>query len=366
MGYRLSFFRKVAAIAGIDLVVIHSESKHSSGRIGVGNQVHVGFPTIIVPYTEAHLGSYTFRWQFAFWKVRKWKPDIVILNGISGILSNWLVGLWARLTGIRLMMWTCGWEAQRKDSTAYRVKRAIIRHYYRLPSRMLVYSSKAKEYMVSLGVAPTQIRICHNGIETDHMLAEEAIIRNRAKKLRESRVQNDRPLFLFVGAIIPEKRVELLLDAFSPFARQYKGELWLIGDGKSLDELKRRTACRGLSGIRFFGRITKDVDEYFAAADYFVLPGTGGLALNQAMFWNVPCICGEGDGTEEDLVYDGETGFRFKAGSVESLRATILRAMTTPSEARAIMGDKSRRLILERGNVNRMVNMFEKELFSVD
>ena len=114
--------------------------------------------------------------------------------------------------------------------------------------------------------------------------------------------------------------------------------------------------------MRFFGRIIDGVDAYFAAADVFVLPGLGGLAFNQAMFWRTPCIGGEADGTEDDLVMDGVTGFRFKPGDADSLRDAMQRALAMQPARRAEMGDAARRVIVERSNVNFMVQMFSRTL----
>ncbi len=41
---------------------------------------------------------------------------------------------------------------------------------------------------------------------------------------------------------------------------------------------------------------------WFRKADLFVLPGTGGLALQQAMAYGLPVIAGVADGTQADLV----------------------------------------------------------------
>ncbi len=46
----------------------------------------------------------------------------------------------------------------------------------------------------------------------------------------------------------------------------------------------------------------RNLDSYFSSADLFVLPGTGGLAVQEAMSHGLPVIMGQGDGTNDDLV----------------------------------------------------------------
>ena len=63
----------------------------------------------------------------------------------------------------------------------------------------------------------------------------------------------------------------------------------------------------------FAGQIVDGVGPYFDGADLLVLPGTGGLALNEAMAHGLPLVSGYGDGSADDLVQDGVNGFRLRA-----------------------------------------------------
>ena len=51
----------------------------------------------------------------------------------------------------------------------------------------------------------------------------------------------------------------------------------------------------------------------------YVLPGTGGLGLNEAMAHGLPMIAGYADGSADDLVVDGETGYRLRSDSAGEL-----------------------------------------------
>jgi glycosyltransferase involved in cell wall biosynthesis len=116
----------------------------------------------------------------------------------------------------------------------------------------------------------------------------------------------------------------------------------------------------GDPNVIYLGRIIDGVDPYFAAADCFVLPGIGGLALNQAMFWRKTCIVSEADGTENDLVIESETGFRFEKDNLQSLtNAMERRFKSSPSEIEE-MSAKSREFIETKSNVNSMVQVFSE------
>lgn len=362
--YRVSFFRKLSAIEGIDLLVVHGFNRNETGRSSVEAKTALPFLTAQVKNIEVRFGLFIIRWQSGAFKImHAYKPEVIFILGISGTLSNWVVGLWARLFKIKIIMWTCGWEAQSKDSLSYLLKKQLMSLYYQLPHKMLVYSTKAKNYLQGIRVRGNKITVCYNGIEIEKNLALESEIRNEANRLREEENVGVKTLFLYVGGMSREKRVDLLLDAYSRLNNKDDIMLWLVGDGPEIQFIKEKARHLNLSNIKFLGRIIEHVDKYFAAADFFVLPGIGGLALNQAMFWGVPCICSEADGTEDDLVFEYVTGFRFKANDVESLTDTMMRAIQTKRAGyKKKMGQKSKELITQRSNVDQMILAFHKAI----
>lgn len=50
-----------------------------------------------------------------------------------------------------------------------------------------------------------------------------------------------------------------------------------------------------------------------------ISPGLGGQGFNIAMVCGLPIICSQGDGTELDLVREGQNGWFFVSGSEEEL-----------------------------------------------
>ena len=60
------------------------------------------------------------------------------------------------------------------------------------------------------------------------------------------------------------------------------------------------------------------------------MPGLGGLALNHAMASGLPVIASTADGTEEDLILHGETGFKFDYGNFKQLEALLCELVSQP------------------------------------
>ena len=51
---------------------------------------------------------------------------------------------------------------------------------------------------------------------------------------------------------------------------------------------------------------------YYAVSSFSVLPGLGGLSINQSMAFGVPAICKSADGAEKDLIIPGRTGYIYE------------------------------------------------------
>ena len=361
--YRVSFFSKMAKLKGVDLLVIHGEVLQETGRPSARNHTDWKFNSHIIKNFEKGFGSFVLRWQSGVLPVLcSFKPDIIVILGISGTLSNWLILTWARYKRLHSMMWMCGWEAQEKNSISYYVKKYFLRLYVQLPSIILVYGTKAYNSMIDLGVPNKKCVVCYNGLDIEGSDNTSRII-DRGKRIRHELNPTGLPIFLYVGGILKEKKLDLLLYAFYQLKKNRKAKLWIIGDGPLLSDVKNLASSLGLSDVHFFGRIIDDVDSYFYASDFFVLPGIGGLALNQAMFWGSPCICSDADGTEDDLVINNETGFRFITNSVDSLNESLLKAVKIykNDELYHKMTATSLELIKSRSNVNHMLDIFFDE-----
>lgn len=115
---------------------------------------------------------------------------------------------------------------------------------------------------------------------------------------------------------------------------------------------------------RFFGAMHgSELERQFTRADLFVLPGTGGLAVQQAMSFGLPVIVGQADGTQADLVQP-ENGWSLLAGSSESLANAMQQALSDVSRLRK-MGMESYRIVKDEINLETMVQAFVGAVNSV-
>jgi glycosyltransferase involved in cell wall biosynthesis len=359
--YRKTFYEKLCGGSAYEWMLVRS-AQGEPGRDAYEGKIAV--PGALVKGSSWRLGSFTIRWQHgAFRLISHFNPDLLILLGITGTLSNWILLLWSKAAGKKVIVWACGWDPQQPGSVASRLKRLLSRIYFRLPDRLLLYSSKGASYLEGHGVSRKKMRICYNGLDIDGLEEQQEAIRRCARVLRSETVPNSAKLILYVGALVADKRVDDLLYAFSKIDQNRDpSHLWIVGSGPNRDRLEQVSRELRLKNVRFLGRIGDEIESYFAAADFFVLPGHGGLAFNQAMYWGTPCVVSEADGTEDDLVIDGETGFRFQLGNRDSLFTALNACLRLPAADRGRMSQAARRLIVNRSNVNEMVAEFNRSI----
>jgi glycosyltransferase involved in cell wall biosynthesis len=174
------------------------------------------------------------------------------------------------------------------------------------------------------------------------------------------------PKVLFVGRLQSRKRIDNLLYACARLAPGLQPELWIIGDGPARREFQSLSK-EIYPMARFLGAVRgESLQAHLAAADLFVLPGTGGLAVQEAMASGLPVIVAEGDGTQADLVQPQEAsglgnGWLVPKNDISALEQALNAALSDAARLRK-MGEVSFRLVEEQFNLENMVTVFVRAL----
>lgn len=314
----------------------------ASGIVAEGATGRVGFDGSVLAnelkyeYTErAVLGRTLRRVRGLPHLVAQVSPHVVICTAHVGNLSHWQLALSRRRMGFRLVAWQCGYMY--RDSA---FKRWLLRRFVPRFDHHLAYHSNARDYALRHGATASQVTVMHNTINERRiqpMPKEEALALVRAMHP----AIGARKIVLFVGALLEEKRVEVIFKALD-LLRRDDLMLLVVGDGPHRGALQGAAAVR--DDVVFAGAVVDGVGPYFDAATMFVMPGTGGLGLNEAMAHGLPMLSGYADGSADDLVIDGETGYRLRDGSAAEL-ATRMRELLLNPETAVEMGRRARALI---------------------
>jgi glycosyltransferase involved in cell wall biosynthesis len=168
---------------------------------------------------------------------------------------------------------------------------------------------------------------------------------------------------LFVGRLQQRKRVDLLIRACAALPPQLQPRLWIVGEGPARAELEA-LAANVYPRARFWGGLYGSaLQPLWLQADLFVLPGTGGLAVQEAMGYALPVIVAEGDGTQDDLVTP-ETGWQVPPGDLDALQQALLQALGDLPRLRT-KGAAAYERVARHVNLDNMVAVFLQAIRSV-
>ncbi len=314
-----------------------------------------------VPVSNYHLldpsSSLYQCWQGGVQRwLENWQPDVLILEANPRYLSNRSAICWMHARQRPVLGWGLGAPPIRGGNL---LKRLFLR--WRLRSRSIflksfdgwiAYSRRGAEEYRALGLPPERIFTAFNAVTP----------RPKAPIPPRPRVFTSAPVVLFVGRLQARKRVDLLLHACSALPPELQPRLVIVGDGPSKSELQGLAA--GLfPSAEFTGeQHGVELEQYFQAADLFVLPGTGGLAVQQAMAFGLPVIVAAGDGTQDDLVRPAN-GWQVPPNDVNALTNVLHTALADAQQLRR-MGNESYRIVVEEVNLEVMVSVFIQALTS--
>jgi glycosyltransferase involved in cell wall biosynthesis len=338
MHYHIATFRELETRLGSEggqfILLSGQKKERDKGRVPVANTVvrqHFS-----VPFFEWTCGSYTLRSQPKLPDlIRSLAPDVVIVQGHAGSMTYWRLGELATRMGFKYLTWQCGYEYNSSW-----LKHEMTRRFFKLFDHHLAYNTNAKKYLLNNHVKEARITVIHNTINEEEI---DILPRYKARQIviDELGLPLDRPIILYVGAILAEKRPDLLIEAVRRLPRG-AASLIIVGDGPDLDSLKATTF--DLDYIRYTGRVVGGVGRFFDAADIFVLPGLGGLAINEAMAHALPVISSFADGSADDLVIDQINGYVLRRSDADEI-AIRLETLLRDPQARRRMGEVSRELI---------------------
>lgn len=293
-------------------------------------------------------GRFYLLWQIG-WRswLEAWQPEVLILEANPRYLSTPFLMRWMRRRRRPLIGWGLG--APLAESGRAALEKAVWQRFLTRLDALIAYSQRGAEQYARLGFDPQRIVVAPNAVAARPV---------QPPPQRPAQFQTDRPRVLYVGRLQARKRVDLLLHACANLPQQVQPEVWIVGDGPVRSELEA-LAERIYPHARFWGALFgTQLEALFQQADLFVLPGSGGLAVQQAMAYALPVVVGEADGTQSELVTE-QNGWLLPSGDVAALRDTLNDALSEPTRLRR-MGLVSYQIVRERVNLEAMVDAFAR------
>jgi glycosyltransferase involved in cell wall biosynthesis len=198
------------------------------------------------------------------------------------------------------------------------------------------------------------VEVIHTGINPQHFAPRDV-------------PKEDRPTIVFVGKIVANKGVDVLVEAVCRLIIDIPDlQLRLIGSGEQdlIQKLQMQAASTGRSDILdvigFVGQ--KDLPDHLSRAHVFAAPsfyeGGPGFVYLEAMACGLPVIACSGSGASE-VVIPEENGLLVEPGDVEGL-VEALRRLISSSSYREAMGGHARDYAVDHADSQKCLVQMER------
>jgi glycosyltransferase involved in cell wall biosynthesis len=278
----------------------------------------------------------------------EWDPAALILEANPRYLATPAAVHWMHSRGRKVIGWGLG--APHIAGLLGGIREQRRSRFLRQFDALIAYSRRGAGEYSDAGFPRERIFVATNAVAP----------RPESAPLR--RPPSTRPGILFVGRLQARKYVDYLLRACAEMPDPRPG-LVIVGDGPERPALESLARQVFPAAVFAGARHGDELKPYFEGADLFVLPGTGGLAVQEAMTYGLPVIVAKGDGTQDDLVREAN-GWQVAPEDYGALVATLRLALSDASRLRT-MGAESLRIVSEEINIGQMVDTFVRALKSL-
>lgn len=244
--------------------------------------------------------------------------------------------LWRRRPSVCLVhhVHTDQWAARfpRPMAAMFRsVERRAMPFVYRRHPFVAISRSTARS-LAMIGVRPDSIRVIESGVDVPQ---------------GATGARSAEPLLLSLNRLVPHKRVDLLLDAWSLAHTQVPGRLVIAGDGPLLEDVRRQ--ARSVPRVDVLGRVDEAKKGELLARAWMVLSAAHhegwGMSVLEGAAYGTPTLAVDAPGIR-DAVVDGVTGRLLTVQDESQLPRILSSAMVDLVEddaAREGLGEAARR-----------------------
>lgn len=327
---------EIARFPDVELMVAVPQSWREGSRVIRMERAHTaGYELVVEPIAfngNFHLHFYPRLGRL----IRAFAPDIVHMDEEPYNLATFHALRLAKRSGARALWFT--WQnLNRRYPLPFRL---IERYNLRHTDYAIAGSAGAAEVWREKGYAGPLAVIPQFGVDPDIFSPRGTW--DRLSSLSERQTGKSAPplrrdpargfVFGYAGRLVPEKGVDLLLEAMAELPGVW--HLAIVGSGPELDRLKLLARRLGLADRVSFERDIPSMrmPAFYRELDALVLPSRSrpnwveqfGRVLIEAMACGVPVV-GSDCGEIPNVV--GDAGLIFPEGDVEALRGCLARLM---------------------------------------
>ena len=325
--------RALAALGDVDLTLLVPDRWWTATGVLRLPAMTTPYPVVVSRISRSgRIGAYRYR-DLA--PLRRARPDIVHAEVEPWSLAALQLVRAAAGAPVVLFTWE-NLEGPRRLASRI-VERVVLRRL----AHVIAGNHAARARMLRRGVPPARVSVLPQfGVDPARYASGDVTCARAAGAPAAA----GPPVVGFVGRVVPEKGVDVLVDAAAPL----DARLLVVGDGSERGGLQARTAGWSVGKASFVGAVTDTaVPDFIACMDVLVLPSRTtpswaeqfGHVLIEAMAAGVPVI-GSSSGAIPEVI--GEAGLVFAEDDVRALRGQLT----------AVLEDAAlRKRLVERGRV---------------
>jgi glycosyltransferase involved in cell wall biosynthesis len=315
-GYRDPLYRRLAETHGLEVLCYGGGDRYAPSWIA--GDLDAKLAAAQYPARRLDGGP-----RAAFATARRYRAVIAPYAG-GAILPAAYAG--ARAARRPFVLWASVWARPRSPRNTLALP--LTNHIYRHADAVVAYGEHVRRFVAGIRGRDDDVFVAPQSVEPG-LFGAEVTPMQRAAFRRAHQLPPDGPLVLYAGRLVPEKGVDVLLDAWPAVATT--ATLVLAGEGP--------LATRALHarGVRLTGPIAREqLPAAYAASELLVLPSVPtprfrepwGLVCNEAMLQQRPVLATTAVGAAAGgLVRDGETGLVVPPGDPPRLAQAIDRLL---------------------------------------
>ena len=283
--YRVPVFREMSA--RLKTILCHSTENKSSKICSAANTID--FPNEIL-FNKDNFGTN----QKVKEVLKKYRPKVVIAGVAASNFTFLKLLLLRKKFKYKLIAWGHVIHNKEIRNPLAGKRGKLMRYYLKKADAIVFYCDKRRKI---LSQTFPQLRdkcfVAHNTLDLSENRALFEKLEKQGKEKVKANIKGNFTAqynIIFVGRLLPDKGIQLLLDAHSIAAQQLNVNLHIVGTGDMESTIKEHKLYN--SKVFHYGAIYEEqINAYFLyVSDLFVMPGYVGLSVIHAFSYGLPVI----------------------------------------------------------------------------
>jgi glycosyltransferase involved in cell wall biosynthesis len=280
------------------------------------------------------------------------KPDVIFIYGYSDSIFR-RAKQWAGRNNAATVLIS---DTNTFDRSRSRLLELIKSLYVRRFDAAFVGGESSSAYLQTLGFPSDRIKNGYDVVDNAYFQQQSCRVK---QQLSQTRLKWNLPsyYFLFVGRLVAQKNLFLLMDAYDKYLRALAPhttpwKLVICGNGPEEEKLRKyviRIRPDYSKHVLFYGLVKQpELVDFYSSASCLVLPSISeswGLVINEAMACGLPVIASQRCGCSIDLVKPGVNGWVFDPSSSSELASLMTQLHALDPAERAVMCSRSEEII---------------------